>query len=111
MSSDPQKPPPSQGLPSLEDLASGEVSPPPALSPQPAPLATQLTFYAVYYVAFLVLMTGAFLLFREYLKPLVALVFPINENTSLLKNIVVLTVMYWGIIGIKLTLARRKPTP
>jgi hypothetical protein len=58
------------------------------------------TFYMVFYLIFVILVIVGYPLAQQYAKPLASLIFPINGNNPMLKNVIVLTGMYWGMIGI-----------
>lgn len=53
-------------------------------------------YYGVIYLAILGVTVIAYPLAQEFAKPIASLVFPIAENNSLLKNVLVTTGMYWG---------------
>ena len=57
-----------------------------------------LGFYGMIYLIFMLFMVVTYPLAQEYAKPFAALIFPIAGNNSLLKNIIVDTLMYWGMV-------------
>ena len=57
-----------------------------------------LGFCGVFYLIFLVVMVVGYPLADTYAKPIAALIFPIAGNNSLMKNLLVMTVMYWAMV-------------
>ncbi len=57
-----------------------------------------LGFYAMIYLFFLLLIVIGYPLASKYATPLAALIFPIAGGNSLLKNIIVDSLMYWGMV-------------
>jgi hypothetical protein len=57
-----------------------------------------LGYYGILYLAFMLFLLIAYPLAQEYAKPIASLIFPIAGGNSLLKNIIVDTVMYWGMV-------------
>jgi hypothetical protein len=57
-----------------------------------------LAYYMIIYLIFLIVIVVGYPLAQEYAKPIAAMVFPIAGGNSLLKNIVVDTLMYWGMV-------------
>ncbi len=68
----------------------------------------RLAYFAVFYLIFLVIVVIGYPLGQQYAKPIAALIFPINENNSLMKNVIVMSGMYWGMIGVYLFLMKNK---
>lgn len=71
----------------------------------------QLGFYGVFYLVFLIIIVVGYPLAQQYAKPIARFIFPINESNSLMKNIFVMTGMYWGMVGIVTFLNRKKTLP
>lgn len=67
-----------------------------------------LAYFGLIYLFFLVLVIFGYPLAQQYAKPIAALIFPINEANSLMKNIWVMTGMYWGMITLYLVIMRKK---
>lgn len=65
-------------------------------------------YYGLIYGVLLVLIVLGYPWAQQYAKPLAALIFPINEANSLVKNIVVMSAMYWGMIGVYCWMTREK---
>jgi hypothetical protein len=57
-----------------------------------------LAYYGVLYLIFMVIIIVGYPLAQQYATPLASLVFPIAGGNSLLKNILVDTGMYWGMV-------------
>jgi hypothetical protein len=57
-----------------------------------------LSYYGVIYLILLVVIVFGFPLAQEYAKPLASLIFPIAGGNSLMKNVIVDTLMYWGMV-------------
>jgi hypothetical protein len=74
------------------------IGPPP---PDPAKqkLFSMLGFYGIIYLVLLFLVVVGYPLAQQYAKPLARFIFPINENNSWVKNILVMSAMYWGMVG------------
>ena len=71
-------------------------------------LLQYLSYFGLIYLVFLVLIVFGYPFAQQYAKPIAALIFPINEDNSLMKNILVMSGMYWGMIGIYLVMMRKK---
>ncbi|MBX2861285.1 MAG: hypothetical protein KTR14_08615 [Vampirovibrio sp.] len=56
-------------------------------------------FYGFIYLILMIIMVGGYGFAQQYAKPIAALIFPINEGNSLLKNVLVVSAMYWGMCG------------
>lgn len=69
--------------------------------------ATQLGFYGVFYLIFLLITVVTYGPAQEYLRPVTNLIFPAYEHNSLLKSVIVLTGMYWGVIGLTMFIQSR----
>lgn len=59
---------------------------------------TFLAYYGIIYLFFLILIVVAYGPAQEFAKPIAALIFPIAGGNSLMKNILVDTGMYWGMV-------------
>ena len=57
----------------------------------------QFGFYLTIYLLLMLTLGFGYPLAQRYAQPIASLVFPINPDTSLLRNLVVVSVMYWGI--------------
>lgn len=68
-----------------------------------------LTFYLFFYLIFLIILVVGYPLAEQYARPIAAVIFPINRHNSLMKNIIVLTGMYWGMVLIYLFIMKPKP--
>jgi hypothetical protein len=53
-------------------------------------------YYGVIYLVILVITVVSYPLAQEFAKPIASLIFPVAEDNSLLKNVLVTTAMYWG---------------
>jgi hypothetical protein len=60
---------------------------------------TAIGYYGIIYLIFLIFMLVGYPLAQQYAKPIAALIFPINGHNSLLYNALVMTGMYWGMVG------------
>jgi hypothetical protein len=64
---------------------------------QPKPnLANMLGFLLLFYLLFLGAIVVLYPLAQQYAKPIASVIFPIAPNTSLLKNVIVMSGMDWG---------------
>jgi hypothetical protein len=66
-----------------------------------------LAYYGVIYLVFVGVILVGYPLAQRYATPLASLIFPIAGGNSLLKNLIVDTLMYWGMV-LFYTLAIRK---
>lgn len=57
-----------------------------------------LAYYGLIYLIFLVVIVVGYPLAQEYAKPIAALIFPIAGNNSLIKNVLVSSGMFWGMV-------------
>gem|GEM_PF-6677998 len=55
-------------------------------------------YYGVIYIAFMILMVITWPLSQTYIKPIASLIFPIAQNNSLVKSLLVDTGMFWGMV-------------
>lgn len=55
-------------------------------------------YYGVIYLFILLVMLVTYPLAQTYAKPIASLIFPIAGNNSLLKNLLVTSLMYWGMV-------------
>ena len=55
-------------------------------------------FCGVLYLIFLVVLLVGYPLADTYAKPIAALIFPIAGNNSMMKNVLVMTGMYWAMV-------------
>jgi hypothetical protein len=72
---------------------------------------TYIGYYGAIYVIFMVILVLGYSFAQEYLRPVAAIIFPINEDNSLMKNLIVMTGMYWGIVGFYIFVNRKKDNP
>lgn len=71
-------------------------------------LATVLGYYGIFYLIFLVLIIIGYGPAQQYAKPIAKFIFPINENNSWLKTVIVMSGMYWSFVGVSIFLNSRK---
>ena len=57
-----------------------------------------LAYYGVLYLGFMGIIAVGYPLAKQYAIPLTSLIFPIAGGNSLLKNLIVDTLMYWGMV-------------
>lgn len=68
--------------------------------------AQKLAFYGVFYILFALIMWLGWT-FRDYIRPIAALIFPINDKPPLY-NFLVLTGMYWGTVFLTEVVFKKK---
>lgn len=56
-----------------------------------------LGYYGILYLIIMIVVVASYPL-QSYTKPIASLIFPIAENGSLLKSVIVTTLMYWSAI-------------
>lgn len=61
-----------------------------------------LGYYGLIYLFIMALITVGYPLAQEYARPIAMLIFPEYTNASLLKALVVVTMMYWAMVGASL---------
>jgi hypothetical protein len=66
-------------------------------------------YFGFIYLILLVIIAVGYPLAQEYAKPIAAIIFPINENTSVMKTILVMSGMYWVMVGGYLFISNKKP--
>lgn len=59
---------------------------------------TFLAYYGIIYLIFMAVILGGYVFGKDVFTPVAALVFPIAGGNSLLKNFLVSTGMYWGMV-------------
>lgn len=59
---------------------------------------TFISFYGLLYLIFIGVILGGYFFGRDVFTPVAALIFPIAGGNSLLKNFLVSTGMYWGMV-------------
>jgi hypothetical protein len=69
-----------------------------------------LGFYGIIYLVLLLLVVVGYPLAQQYAKPLARFIFPINENNSWVKNILVMSAMYWGMVVVFIAINFKKLT-
>lgn len=57
-----------------------------------------LGYYGIWYLLILIFIVLSYPLAQTFAKPIASLIFPIAGNNSLLKNAIVITLMYWGAV-------------
>lgn len=57
-----------------------------------------LAYYGVVYIGFIIVLVIGYPLAQQYATPIASLIFPIAGGNSLFKNILVDTLMYWGMV-------------
>lgn len=55
-----------------------------------------LGYYGIIYLIIMILIVVSYPFAQTFAKPIASLIFPIADNNSLFKNVIVTTVMYWG---------------
>ena len=55
-----------------------------------------LGYYGIIYLIIMIILAVTYPLAQTYATPIASLIFPIADNNSLVKNLVVTTLMYWG---------------
>lgn len=85
------------------------IGPPPP-DPEKSKLFSMLGFYGIIYLVLLLLVVVGYPLAQQYAKPLARFIFPINENNSWVKNILVMSAMYWGMVGVFIAINFKKLT-
>jgi hypothetical protein len=55
-------------------------------------------YYGIIYLFVMLVMLIGYPLAQTYAKPIASLIFPIAGNNSLIKNLLVTTGMYWGMV-------------
>ena len=55
-------------------------------------------YYGVIYIVFMLLMLVSWPITQTYIKPIASLIFPIAQNNSLVKSLLVDTGMFWGMV-------------
>lgn len=68
---------------------------------------TYLGYYGFIYILFVGLTVVGYPLAQTYAKPIAALIFPINEDGGLLRVVIVMSAMYWGMVGFYMGVIRR----
>ncbi|HEY9745927.1 MAG TPA: hypothetical protein V6C99_06900 [Oculatellaceae cyanobacterium] len=61
-------------------------------------MAKKFGFYLVIYLLIMLVVGVGYPFAQRYAQPIVAIIFPINPDTSLFKNMVVISAMYWGMV-------------
>ena len=59
---------------------------------------TFLAYYGSLWVIFMLIVGLGYPMAQTYAKPIAALIFPIAGGNSLMKNLLVTTGMYWGMV-------------
>ena len=57
-----------------------------------------LGYYGVIYLFVLLVIVISYVFLKDFTEPIASLVFPIASGNSLLKNVIVTTLMYWGVL-------------
>jgi hypothetical protein len=57
-----------------------------------------LGYYGLIYLIFMLALVLGYPWAQKYAQPVAALIFPIAGNNSLVKNLIVDTLMYWGMV-------------
>jgi hypothetical protein len=60
---------------------------------------TFLTYYGIIWLIFMLIVGIGYPLAESYAKPIAALIFPIAGSNSVIKNLLVTTGMYWGMVA------------
>lgn len=79
--------------------------------PQPPSLWTALAYYGIFYLLMLIVVLVGYPLAQQYALPVAKLIFPINQKNSLLYNLLVMTGMYWGMVGFFMVVNKKKSKP
>ncbi len=53
-------------------------------------------YYGVLYLIIMIFIVVSYPMAQTFAKPIASLIFPIAGNNSLIKNMIVTTLMYWG---------------
>jgi hypothetical protein len=86
---------------------------PPSVSPasQTVPNVWGLVgYFLVIYLIFLVVVVVGYPLAQQFALPITSLLVPPNPYNSVLKNVLVTTGMYWGMVAVYWWMCLRKPT-
>ncbi len=59
---------------------------------------TFLAYYGIIYLVFMAVILAGYTFGKDFFTPVAALIFPIAGGNSLLKNFLVSTGMYWGMV-------------
>lgn len=65
-------------------------------------LATQIGFYGVFYLVFVLITVVGYGPAQEYTSPITNLIFPQYTGNSLVKTVVVISLFYWGAVLFKI---------
>lgn len=57
-----------------------------------------LGYYGVIYLFVMVVIVFSYVFLQDFTRPIASLIFPIADDNSLLKNVIVTTLMYWGVL-------------
>lgn len=57
-----------------------------------------LGYYGVIYLFVMVVIVFSYVFLKDFTRPIASLIFPIAGDNSLLKNVIVTTLMYWGVL-------------
>jgi tellurite resistance protein TehA-like permease len=57
-----------------------------------------LGYYGLLYLIFMLILVVGYPLAKTYAEPIAAMIFPIAGHNSLLKNLIVDTLMYWSMV-------------
>ena len=71
-------------------------------------IAAQLGYYGVIYLFFLLVVVIGYGPAQEYMKPITNLIFPEYSGNSMVKTVIVMSLMYWGAIGVTIAVAKNK---
>ncbi len=65
-------------------------------------------YYGFIYLIIVVILVVGYPLAQQFAKPIAAIVFPINDDNSLMKNLIVMTLMYWIMVGFYTLVMKKK---
>jgi H+/gluconate symporter-like permease len=69
---------------------------------------TYLGYFGCIYLIILLFIVIGYPLAQRYALPVASFIFPINEGNSLLKTVLVMSGMYWGMVGFYMLLNRKR---
>ena len=71
-------------------------------------IATQLGFYGVLYLLFVLVVVVGYGPAQEYARPLTSVLFPAYAGNSMVKTLVITTLFYWGAVGVAMLVQNQK---